>query len=89
MGISLPESLKQIFRCPTHEDKWEKLEQARLAIARIILGERDVEIECQADADDLAAAVRRSSSVHPDAMAGHERFPDGYCCIYENKNAET
>ena len=53
------------------------MEQARLAIARIILGERDVEIECQADADDLAAAVRRSSSVHPDAMAGHERFPDG------------
>ena len=48
-----------------------------MAIARIILGERDVEIECQADADDLAAAVRRSSSVHPDAMAGHERFPDG------------
>ena len=57
--ISQPDSIKQIFRCPSHEDKWEKLEEARLAIARIILGERDVEIECAQDADDLRAALVR------------------------------
>ena len=27
--ISLPDSIKQIFRCPAHEDKWDKLEEAR------------------------------------------------------------
>ena len=75
--ISLPDSIKQIFRCPSHEDKWEKLEEARLAIARIILGERDVEIECAQDADEIAEALQRSSSIYPDALAGHDRFPDG------------
>ena len=31
--VGLPESLKRIFRCPAHEEKWEKVEEARLAIA--------------------------------------------------------
>ena len=75
--IELPDSIKQIFRCPAHEDKWEKLEEARLAIARIIQGERDVEIECARDVDEITEALRRSSSVYPDALAGHDRFPDG------------
>ena len=83
LGISLPESLKQIFRCPAHEDNWERLEQARLAIARIIQGERDVEIECKEDADDFIAALQRSSSVFPDALAGHDRFPDGSRMLVE------
>ena len=75
--IELPDSIKQIFRCPADEDKWEKLEEARLAIARIIQGERDVDIECARDVDEITEALRRSSSVYPDALAGHDRFPDG------------
>ena len=81
--ISLPDSVKQIFRCPAHEDKWEKLEEARLVIARCILGERDVDVECEADADEIIAALQRSSSVYPDALCGHERFPDGSRVLVE------
>ena len=82
--ISLPDSIKQIFRCPSHEDKWEKLEEARLAIARLIQGERDIEIECAQDAEEIAEALRRSSSVYPDALAGHDRFPDGSRVLAES-----
>ena len=76
--ISLPDSIKQIFRCLSHKDKWEKLEEARLAIARCVQGEVDVAIiECAQDADEITEALRRSSSIYPDALAGHARFPEG------------
>ena len=48
-----------------------------MAIARIIQGERDIEIECGQDAEEIAEALRRSSSIYPDALVGHDRFPDG------------
>ena len=81
--IELPDSLKAIFRCPDHENKWEKLEEARLAIARCVLGERDVEIESEADVADLVRALERSCSVHPDTLCGHETFPDGSRVVAE------
>ena len=46
-------------------------------------GERDVELECAQDADDLIAALERSSSVYPDALAGHDRFPNGSRVLVE------
>ena len=54
---------------------WTKLsvEEARLAIARIILGERDVFIECDQDADDLGhSAEVQSLQSRIDAMLFYE-----------------
>ena len=34
--IELPESIKSIFTCPAHETKWDRLEEARLAIASVV-----------------------------------------------------
>ena len=51
--IELPESIKSIFTCPAHETKWDRLEEARLVIARIIQGEREKVIETEADTEAL------------------------------------
>ena len=64
------------------------MEEARLVIARCIQGERDFDIECKADADELIAALQRSSSVYPDALAGHDRFPDGSRVLAEQPESD-
>ena len=86
--ISLPDSLKAIFRCPAHEDSLAKLEEARLAIARHVQGEKDFEIESEADADDLVAALQRSPGAHPDELRGHDVYPDGSRVVAEQPPAD-
>ena len=81
--IQLPESLKAILRCPVHEEKWEKIEEARLAIAKIIEGERLFEVETEADAAELVSALEMSTSQFPDALRGHESYPDGSRVVVE------
>ena len=81
--IELPDSIKSIFRRPADEDDWGKLEEARLAIARCILGEKALEIELESEASELVSALERSSSVHPDELVGHDMFPDGSRVVVE------
>ena len=81
--IELPESIKSIFTCPAHETKWDRLEEARLAIARIIQGEREIVIESEADTEALISALQRCSSVHCDELCGHEELPDGSRIVVE------
>ena len=86
--VELPPSLKAIFRRPADEDKWDKLEEARLAIARCIQGEKDLVDISEGDVADLVAALERSTSVYPDAPCGHERFPDGSRVLVEQPLAD-
>ena len=81
--IELPESIKSIFTCPAHETKWDRLEEARLAIARIIQGEREIVIESEADTEALISSLQRCSSVYPDELCGHDEFPDGSRVVVE------
>ena len=81
--IELPESIKSIFTCPAHETKWDKLEEARLAIASVILGERQVEIESEADTEAFVSALERCSSIYPDELCGHADFADGSRLVVE------
>ena len=71
--IELPESIKSIFTCPAHETKLDRLEEARLAIARIIQGEREIVIESEADTEALISSLQRCSSVYPDELCGSSR----------------
>ena len=81
--VELPDSIKSILRCPAHEDDWDKLEECRLAIARCVQGEKDLEIDSEAEAAELVSALERSSSVHPDELVGHDVFPDGSRVVVE------
>ena len=81
--IELPESIKSIFTCPAHETKWERLEEARLIIARIVQGERETVIESEADTEALISSLQRCSSVYPDELCGHDEFPDGSRVVVE------
>ena len=42
--IDLPESVRAVLRTPDDEDSWPRLEMLRGAIARSILGERNIEV---------------------------------------------
>ena len=86
--MTLPDSLKAIFRCPAHEDNWTKLEEARLAIARHIQGKKHVDSENEADMEGVVAALRRSPSGHPDALCGHNVYPDGSRVAMEQPPAD-
>ena len=81
--IELPQSIKSIFTCPAHELKWDRLEEARLAIATIIQGERQIEDASEADTEALTAALQRCSSVYTDELCGHDEFPDGSRLVVE------
>ena len=81
--IEIPESIKSIFTCPAHETKWDRLEEARLATAKIIQGERQIEDASEADTEALISALQRCSSIYPDELCGHDDFPDGSRVVVE------
>ena len=57
--VELPPSLKAIFRRPADEDKWDKLEEARLAIARCIQGEKNLVDISDGDVEDILIRPER------------------------------
>ena len=75
--LELPEGVKNVLRSPAHEEKWEKLEDLRAAIARSIFGEKLFEVETEQDAAELVRALESNTSDFPDALTGHSIFPDG------------
>ena len=75
--LALPKSVKDILRTPEDELRWEKLEQLRRCIMRIVQGEMLVDL----DPDELkavAVAVERSdSTLFADEVGPGSKLPQG------------
>ena len=78
----------QVLRSPVHEEKWEKLEDLRAAIVRSILGEKLIEVETEQDAAELVRALENNTNDYPDALMGHEIYPDGSRIVVDEPPAD-
>ena len=58
--VDLPDGVRAVLRTPDDEESWPRLEMLRGAIARSILGERDIEVIDEEMACSIADALERS-----------------------------
>ena len=58
--IDLPDGVRAVLRTPDDEESWPRLEMLRGAIARSILGERNIEVIDEEMACSIADALERS-----------------------------